>query len=80
LTSTGSGAFTGGINPTYAGSTDWEANNHTHNTNIGAFDATSGGPSTASDGASGNTTDGGFANTGLSVMQPFLVLNYIIKY
>lgn len=80
LTSTGSGAFTGGINYAYAGSTDWQSINHTHNTDVGAFDATSGGPSTDSGGASGDTTNGGFANSGLSVMQPFLVLNYIIKY
>lgn len=60
---------TGGINA-----------NHVHATDIAPFNATSGGPSTDSGGASGDTTDGGFANTGLTVMQPYLVLNYIIKY
>jgi|LakMenEpi03Aug12_release.lakeMendotaPanAssembly.Ray.scaffolds.fasta_scaffold92035_4 microcystin-dependent protein len=37
---------------------------HSHNTDIGAFD-------------SGN---GGFTNTALGLMNPFLALNYIIKY
>lgn len=54
--------------------------NHVHGLDIAPFNATSDGPSTDSGAASGSTADGGFANNGLSVMQPFLVLNYIIKY
>jgi microcystin-dependent protein len=42
---------------------------------------TSGGPSAGSDGPSTDTTgNGGFANTALAMMNPFLALNYIIKY
>ncbi len=102
LTSTGTGDFTGGINPTYAGSTDWDANNHTHNTDVASFDT--GGRSAfhkhdidiaAFDSGnndvshkhavdlpafSGNSGDGGFTNTALALMNPFLPVNYIIKY
>lgn len=102
LTGTGSGATTGGINYGYAGSTTWEANDHTHNTDIGA--TTSGGRSAYhqhdtniaafnSAGVSvghthdvnlpnftGDSGNGGFANTALGLMNPFLAINYIIKY
>lgn len=54
--------------------------NHTHALDIAPFNATSGGPSADSGASSGDTTNGGFANSGLSVMQPYIVLNYIIKY
>jgi microcystin-dependent protein len=42
------------------------SNDHTHT-------VTTGGPS------NNNTSDGGFTNTGLNVMQPTIFLNYIIK-
>jgi microcystin-dependent protein len=47
--------------------------NHQHYTDIGAFNADSGGPSNNS------TSDGGFANSAISIMNPFLALNFIIK-
>jgi microcystin-dependent protein len=102
LTGTGSGAITGGINAGYAGATTWEANDHTHNTDIGA--TTSGGHSVDhshdinisafnSAGVSaghthdvnlpnftGDSGNGGFTNTALGLMNPFLAINYIIKY
>jgi len=47
----------------------------------GGPSAGSGGPSAGSDGPSSDITgNGGFANTALPLMNPFLVLNYIIKY
>jgi hypothetical protein len=49
------------------------SSDHAHLTDIGAFNATSGGPS------SDTTGNGGFANTALSIMNPFLALNFIIK-
>lgn len=76
LSNTGITTFEGGHGHNLGG----VSSDHGHTTDIAPFNATSGGPSTDSGGASGNTTDGGFANTGLSVMPPFLVLNYIIKY
>jgi microcystin-dependent protein len=62
---------TGGINANHTHALDIGAFNsggrsayHQHDVNIGPFD-------------SGN---GGFANTALGLMNPFLALNYIIKY
>jgi microcystin-dependent protein len=47
----------------------------------GGPSADSGGPSAGSGGPStANTGNGGFANTALAMMNPFLALNYIIKY
>jgi microcystin-dependent protein len=102
ITGTGTGAFTGGINEEYAGTTGWTALNHTHDTDIGA--TTSGGHSVDhshdinigafnSAGVSaghthdvnlpnftGDSGNGGFTNTALGLMNPFLAINYIIKY
>jgi microcystin-dependent protein len=51
------------------------------NNTSGGPSAASGGPSAGSDGPStANTGNGGFANTALALMNPFLALNYIIKY
>lgn len=77
LSNTGISEYTGAHDH---GTTNGINTNHTHNTDIGAFNATSGGPSTDSGASSGNTTDGGFTNTALATMNPFLALNYIIKY
>ena len=74
LTSSGGSTASGGINAADAGQSGGISANHVHATDIAAFNATSGGPS------SDATGNGGFANTGLSIMQPFIVLNYIIKY
>jgi hypothetical protein len=102
ITNSGTGAFTGGINEEYAGTTGWTALNHTHDTDIGA--TTSGGHSVDhshdinigafnSAGVSaghthdvnlpnftGDSGNGGFTNTALGLMNPFLAINYIIKY
>lgn len=100
LTGTGSGAITGGINEEYAGTTGWEALDHTHNTDIGSTGSsghsvnhdhntniaafTSGGRSAyhqhSLNIAPFNSGNGGFANTALGLMNPFLSVNYIIKY
>lgn len=62
--------------------------NHSHNANHGhtagsggPSNNTSGGPSADSGAPSTDATgNGGFTNTALALMNPFLALNYIIKY
>lgn len=57
---------------------------HSHSTNIAAFDSAgaSVGHTHAVDlpNFTGDSSDGGFANTALAIMNPFLSVNYIIKY
>lgn len=52
--------------PTFTGNSGNVSANHTHSVDVGQF--------------AGNSGDGGFANTALGLMNPFLVLTYIIKY
>jgi microcystin-dependent protein len=56
--------------------------NHGHTASSGGpSNNTSGGPSADSGAPSSDITgNGGFANTALAMMNPFLALNYIIKY
>jgi microcystin-dependent protein len=75
-------------NHTHGFSTGGISANHSHNANHGhtagsggPSNNTSGGPSAGSNGPSTDATgDGGFTNTALALMNPFLALNYIIKY
>lgn len=84
LTASGGSTASGGINAADAGWSGGISANHTHTMDIGAFN--SGGISANHQHTvdlpnfTGNSGNGGFANTPLSVMHPFLVLNYIIKY
>jgi microcystin-dependent protein len=61
-----------------------QSQDHTHNTNIAAFD--SAGASVSHTHAvdlpnfTGDSGNGGFANTALGLINPFLSVNYIIKY
>ena len=82
---------TGGISANHSHATDIGAFNsggrsayHQHDTDIAAFD--SAGASAGHVHAvnlpnfTGDSGNGGFANTALATMDPFLALNYIIKY
>ena len=82
---------TGGINTNHSHATDIGSFNsagqsvgHTHNTNIGAFDSAGASVGHTHDvdlpNFTGDSGDGGFANTALAIMNPFLAINYIIKY
>jgi microcystin-dependent protein len=83
--------FTEGQNATHnhGFSTGGISANHSHNANHGhtgssgapSSDATNSVTPNATGGPSSDTTgDGGFTNTALALMNPFLALNYIIKY
>jgi microcystin-dependent protein len=82
---------TGGISANHTHATDiggfdsaGHSVDHSHNTDIGAFDSAgaSVGHTHAVDlpNFTGDSGDGGFANTALATMNPFLSVNYIIKY
>jgi len=82
---------TGGISANHYHTTDvgafdsaGQSVGHTHNTDIAAFDSAgaSVGHTHAVDlpNFTGNSDNGGFANTALATMNPFLAVNYIIKY
>jgi len=82
---------TGGISANHTHTTDigpfdtgGHSVDHSHNTDIAAFDSAgaSVGHTHAVDLPSftGDSGDGGFANTALATMNPFLSVNYIIKY
>lgn len=82
---------TGGINTNHTHATDIGAFNsagqsvgHTHNTNIAAFDSAGASVGHTHDvdlpNFTGDSGNGGFANTALGLMNPFLAINYIIKY
>jgi microcystin-dependent protein len=73
LTSSGGSVASGGILGSDAGWSGFVSSDHAHATDIAAFNATSGGPSTD---ATGN---GGFANSAIGIMNPFLALNFIIR-
>lgn len=90
-TTTSDSGFTtagGGTVHTHATTTGGASVDHSHNANHGhtassggPSNNTSGGPSADSGAPSSDTTgNGGFANTALAIMNPFLALNYIIKY
>jgi microcystin-dependent protein len=57
---------------------------HNHDTNIGPFDSAGASVGHTHDvdlpNFTGDSGNGGFANTALGLMNPFLALNYIIKY
>jgi microcystin-dependent protein len=77
------GTHAHGVNGNYISGSMANANvDHSHNTDIGAFN--SGGRSAfhQHDINIGpfDSDNGGFANTALGLMNPFLALNYIIKY
>jgi microcystin-dependent protein len=82
LTGTGSGAITGGINDENNTVSGYDAIGHVHGVNIG--NVTSTGRSAyhqhVLDITPFDSGDGGFANTALATMNPFLAVNYIIKY
>jgi len=82
LTGTGSGAITGGINEENNTASGYDAIGHVHGVNIG--NVTSTGRSAyhqhVTDIAPFDSGNGGFTNTALAIMNPFLALNYIIKY
>ena len=82
---------TGGISANHSHATDIGAFNtggqsvgHTHATNIAAFDSAGASVGHTHDvdlpNFTGDSGNGGFANTALATMNPFLALNYIIKY
>jgi microcystin-dependent protein len=82
---------TGGISANHSHATDIGAFNsagqsvgHTHNTDIAAFDSAGASVGHTHDvdlpNFTGDSGDGGFANTALATMNPFLSVNYIIKY
>jgi microcystin-dependent protein len=79
LSNTGITNFAGADHTHFTGAT---SANHIHYTDIGAFDT--GGHSVDHTHNTNidpfNSGDGGFANTALGLMNPFLAINYIIKY
>jgi microcystin-dependent protein len=83
LTNAGGGTGSGGILSSDAGWSGFVSSDHAHTTDIGAFNT--GGESANHNhtvdlpnftGSSGN---GGFANTALNVVNPFLIVTFIIK-
>jgi microcystin-dependent protein len=73
VSASGGSVGSGAIYNSDAGWSGFVSSDHAHATDIAAFNATSNGPSTD---ATGN---GGFANTALGLMNPFLALNFIIR-
>jgi len=82
---------TGGINTNHTHATDigpfdtgGHSVDHTHNTDIDAFNSAGASVDHSHDvnlpNFTGDSGDGGFANTALGLMNPFLSVNYIIKY
>lgn len=72
--------------PNFAGSSGSNSANHSHAFDMPAFAGNSGNVSANHTHAfdmpafTGSSGDGGFANTAVNIMNPFLVLTYIIKY
>ena len=75
----------GGILSADLGDTGTVSSDHAHTTDIAAFNATSGNGSADHSHSvdlpnfTGSSGDGGFANTAMDVMNPALVVNFIIK-
>jgi microcystin-dependent protein len=73
VSGSGGSISSGAIYSSDAGWSGFVSSDHAHATDIVAFNATSNGPS------SDTTGNGGFANTAMSIMNPFLALNFIIR-
>ena len=73
ISASGGSAGSGALYSSDAGWSGWVSSDHGHTTDIAAFNATSGAPS------SDVTGNGGFANTAIGIMNPYLVLNFIIR-
>lgn len=73
ISASGGTPASGALYSADAGWSGFVSSDHGHTTDIAAFNATSGGPSTDT------TGNGGFANTSIDTMNPFLALNFIIR-